>query len=156
MLLYIPHVCYEFLLYSSLTPSTDVFLRLNRTVIPNNGLLNISDIGSNDYTALLCITNRPPPTGSATSGGNWFAPYGTRVGDKDINDVPGFSRTRGPMVVRLRRDTGTGAAAEGIYRCSVNDAESTPHSLYVGLYTSGRGIYMLLYTCNHITRLLFR
>ncbi|CAI8013812.1 Neogenin, partial [Geodia barretti] len=36
----------------------DVFLSLNGAVIPNNGLLNISDIGSTDNTALLCITNR--------------------------------------------------------------------------------------------------
>ena len=124
-------MCSEFLLYSSLTPSTDVFLSLNGAVIPNNGLLYISDIGSPDNTALLCITNRP---GTPISG-NWFAPDKTRV---DGTDVPGFERTRGPMVVRLRRTTGT--AAEGIYRCLVDDAESTLHSLYVGLYTSGRGI----------------
>ena len=133
-------MCSEFLLYSSLTPSTDVFLRLNGAVIPNNGLLNISDIGSPDDTALLCITNRPPPSSGnpPNSGGNWLAPSGTRVGDKDNNDVHGFVRNRGPMVVRLKRTAGT--AAEGIYRCSVNDTDSTPHSLYVGLYTSGRGI----------------
>ncbi|CAI8013814.1 hypothetical protein GBAR_LOCUS8705 [Geodia barretti] len=47
------------------------------------------------------------------------------------------------MVVRLKRNTGTDTAAEGIYRCSINDAESTPHSIYVGLYTSGRGQIML-------------
>ncbi|CAI8054765.1 Receptor-type tyrosine-protein phosphatase S, partial [Geodia barretti] len=120
----------------------DVFLRLNGAVIPNNGLLNISDIGSSDDTALLCITNRPPPSGNPpNSGGNWLAPDGTRVGDKDNNDVQGFVRNRGPMVVRLKRTAGT--AAEGIYRCSVNDTDSTPHSLYVGLYTSGRGQVML-------------
>ena len=123
MLFYIPHVCSEFLWYSSLTPSTDVFLRLNGAVIPNNGLLYISDIGSSDDTALLCITNRP---GSPTTG-NWFAPDKTRV---DGNAVPGLIRDRGPMVVRLKRNTGTGTADEGIYRSSINDAESTLHSLY--------------------------
>ena len=140
MLFYIPHVCSEFLWYSSLTPSTDVFLRLNGAVIPNNGLLNINDIGSTDDTALLCITNRPPPSGSTISGGDWYAPDGTRVGDKDSTDVPGFVRNRDPMIVRLKRNTGTATAVEGLYRCSVNDTDSTPHSLYVGLYTSGRGI----------------
>ena len=94
--------------------------------------MDINDIGSTDNTSLLCITNRPPPSDSTTSGGNWFAPDKTRVNG---TDVPGFVRTRDPMVVRLKRTTAT--AAEGIYRCSVNDADSTPHSLYVGLYTSG-------------------
>ncbi|CAI8050550.1 hypothetical protein GBAR_LOCUS27752, partial [Geodia barretti] len=67
----------------SIQTPDNVFLHLNRTVIPNNGHLNISDIGSSDDTALLCITNRP---GTPTSG-NWFAPDGTRVDDID---VPGF------------------------------------------------------------------
>ena len=136
------------------TPPIDVFFSLNGTVIHNNGLLNISDIGSTD-TALLCITNRPPPSGS-TTGGNWFAPDGTRVEDIGSDDVPGFVRNRGPMVERLKRNTDTDPPDEGIYQCSVDDAESTSHSLYVGLYTSRRGIHMLLYTCNHNTWLLFR
>ena len=99
--------------------------------------MNISGIGSTNVDALLYITNLPPPPGNRTSGGNWFAPNGTRVGDKDDNDVQGFVRNGGPMVVRLKRTTGTDPPDEGIYRCSVDDADSTPHSLYVGLYTSG-------------------
>ena len=116
------------------TPPIDVFFSLNGTVIHNNGLLNISDIGSTDNTALLCITNRSPPSGS-TTGGNWFAPDGTRVEDIGSDDVPGFVRNRGPMVERLKRNTDTDPPDEGIYQCSVDDAESTSHSLYVGLYT---------------------
>ena len=103
--------------------------------------MNISDIGSTDDTALLCITNLPPPTNSTTSGGNWFAPGGTRVGDIGTTAVPGFVRNRDPMVVRLKRNTGTDPA-DGIYRCSVDDAESTSHSLYVGLYTIGGEAYI--------------
>ena len=109
----------------------DVFLILNGAVIPNHGYVSINDIGS---TALLCITNRPPPTGSTTSEGDWYGPDGTRV---DGSDVPGVTRNRGPMVVRLRRTTGT--APEGIYWCSVEDAASTPQTVYVGLYNTGRG-----------------
>ena len=78
----------------------DVFLSLNGTVIPNNGYVAISDIGSTDDAALLCITNRL----GTPSRGNWFPPHGTRV---DGTSVPGVTRNRGPMVVRLRRTTGT-------------------------------------------------
>ena len=127
-----------------LTSSTDVYLSLNGEVISNHGYVEISDIGiSDDDTALLCHTNKPPPDGGATSGGHWFAPHGDRVGIPGRDDVPGFERTRGPMVVRLRRNSGT--PDEGIYHCNVNDAAETPQTVYVGLYSMGGGSY----TLNH-------
>ena len=112
----------------------DVFLSLNGTVIPDHGYVAISDIGSSYNTALLCITNRRPPYGRFHSGGDWFPPNGTRV---DGTSVPGVTRTRGSMVVRLKRTTGT--AQEGIYWCSVLDAASTLQTVYVGLYNTGGG-----------------
>ena len=89
--------------------------------------MNISGIGSYYYSdPLLCHTNRPPD--GATSGGDWWAPNGTRVSH---NDVPGFTRNRGPMVVRL------GDPPEGIYQCTIEDAASTRQIIYVGLYHNG-------------------
>ena len=120
------------------TSSTDVYLSLNGKVIPNHGYVGISDIGSSDTTALLCHTNGPPPAGSANSGGDWFAPNGTRVGGLDSTDVPGFERNRYPMLVRLRRNSGT--PDEGIYQCIMHDATETPQTVYVGLYNIGEGI----------------
>ena len=120
------------------TSSTDVYLSLNDEVIPNHGYVEISDIGSSDTDALLCHTNRPPPIGDVSSGGHWFAPDGDRVGNIGS---PGFGRNKAPMLVRLRRTTGT-AADEGIYRCDVNDATETSQSVYVGLYSTGRGMYV--------------
>ena len=97
----------------------------------------ISDIGSTDDTALICHTNRPPPyNGNNHSGGNWFAPDETRV---DGNDVPGFRRNRGPMMVRLLRNTATDPPSEGIYHCLVEDNTLTEQTVYVGLYNSGGG-----------------
>ena len=93
----------------------------------------ISDIGSTEDTALLCHTNRPP--NSANSGGDWVAPDGTRVNG---DDVPGFTRNRGSMVVRLKRTTGT--PAQGIYQCSIMDDQSEVQLIYVGLYNMGEGI----------------
>ena len=98
-----------------------------------------SDIGTaGDDTALLCITNRPPPTGSSSSGGEWFAPDGTAV-QFSGTAVPGFRRNRGSMVVRLYRNTATGPPAEGIYYCQIQDDTVTLHTSYVGLYDNGGG-----------------
>ena len=97
----------------------------------------ISDIGTaGDDTALLCHTNRPPPSGSSHSGGAWFRPDGNEVGG-GASSV-GFRRNRGSMVVRLYRNTGT-TAVEGIYRCEVMDDTDTLQTVYVGLYNDGGG-----------------
>ena len=118
----------------------DVYLSLNGIVIPNNGYVDISDIGSNDDTALLCHTNQPPHPGSAHSGGDWYGPDSTRVA---YATVPGFTRNRDPMVVRLIRGTDwfTGTPPEGIYQCSYYGAE---FEVYVGLYyNTGGGIIVV-------------
>ena len=104
--------------------------------------MEISDVGSTDDSALLCHTNFPPPSGSATSGGDWHAPDGTGT------DVPGFTRTRAPMVVRLKRTSGT--PPEGIYRCTIEDATSTFQMVYVGLYNTGEGIITISRSFNKI------
>ena len=111
-----------------------VHLSLNLKFIPNHGYVKISDIGSNENMALLCHTNRPPPPGMVTSGGEWFAPDGTRVTD---SDVPGFRRNRGSMVVRLFRDNAV--AAEGIYNCQIMDIAGEEQTVHVGLYSEGGG-----------------
>ena len=120
----------------SFTSLTDVYLSLNGEVIPNYGYVEISDIGFSDTTALLCHTNRPPPDGSTISGGDWFAPDWTRVVNTDVS---GFERNRGPMVVRLRRNSGT--QDEGIYHCAIHEQGATSTTkVYVGLYNTGGGM----------------
>ena len=130
--------------YNMIFMITDVYLSLDDSVIPNHGYVEISDIGTaGDDTALLCITNRPP-TGSGHSEGDWFAADGTRVRVSG-NAVPGFRRSRGPMVVRLNRDTATGPPAEGLYQCQIQDDTNTLQTVWVGLYQDG-GKYM--YCCD--------
>ena len=112
----------------------DVYLSLNGSIIPNHGYVVISDIGTaGGDTALFCHTNRPPPTGSIYSGGDWIDPDGTTVYHTN-NAVPGFRRRRGRMVVRLYRNTATGPPAEGIYYCQIQDDTNTLQTLHVGLY----------------------
>ena len=119
-----------------------MYLSLNDDIILNHGYVAISDIGSTDDTALICHTDRPADIGSndrLNSGGNWFAPDGTRVGE----NVPGFLRNRAPMIVRLYRNIATdppsGTPSEGIYECLVEDDTFTEQVVYVGLYNSGGG-----------------
>ena len=121
--------------YQYLVLLTDVYLSLDGTVIPNHGYVEIGDIGSTDDSALLCHTNFPPPPGSPHSGGDWFAPDGTKI---PSSSVPGFTRNRDSMVVRLKRTSGT--PPEGIYQCTIEDATSTVQMVYVGLYNTGEGI----------------
>ena len=101
--------------------------------------MDINDIGSTDVTALLCHTNHPPPPGLISSGGNWFSPDGTRVGDEHA--VPGLLivRNRAPMLVRLIRNSGISDPAKGIYQCRVSDNAGTLQTLSVGIYSAGRG-----------------
>ena len=129
--------------------SIGVYLSLNCDIIPNHGYVVISDIGSTDDTALICHTNRPATfNNNAHSGGNWFAPDDTRV---DGNNVPGFLRTRGPMMVRLLRKFNTGTPSEGIYHCQIMDAEESLFILvYVGLYNSGGGIHACKKCCKFL------
>ena len=117
-----------------------VYLSLNGEIFTNHSYVDISDIGSTDNTSLLCITNRPPPSGSLTSGGNWHAPDGTRVDGIGRDGVPGFERNRGPMVVRLKRNPATDPADEGMYYCDVMDNTETDQRVYVGIYNGG-GMY---------------
>ena len=124
-----------------------VYLSLNDNIIPNHGYVVISDIGSTDDTALICHTNHPATItdigGSTNSGGDWIAPNGMTVG---FGHISGFIRRRGPMMVRLLRNTATGTPSKGIYHCLVEDDTLTEQTVYVGLYRSGGGI---MSTCVH-------
>ena len=128
----------------------DVYLSINDVIIPNHGYVIINDIGSIDYNALICNTNRTVINFETRhSGGNWYGPSGTKVGGIGSDDVPGFVRTRGPMVVRLLRNTATDPPSEGIYHCVVEDDTMTEHTLYVGLYNSGGGKLVLICIYRH-------
>ena len=124
-------------LFLSFFCNEGVYLSLNGDIISNHGYVMISDIGSTDNTALLCHTNRLATLSGSNSGGNWFTPDRTTVAG---TDVPGFMRTRGPMVVRLLRNSATGTPLEGVYNCVIEDGTLTPQTVYVGLYSSGGGI----------------
>ena len=117
----------------------------------------INGIGTTDDTALLCNTNyRPLNSGVVFSGGNWYAPDNTRVGDIVSNDVPGFRRNRNLGVLRLIRNASSNPA-EGIYHSEIQDNTNIVHILYVGLYNNGGGgsFYVdFMFTCYNTVVLL--
>ena len=119
---------------SLITFLTDVYLSLKGTIIPNHGYTVYDDIGSTDVTALLCHTNK---RSVPIQGGNWFSPEGTRV-SHEIN-VPGFTRNRGEMLVRLKKSSSE-TPEQGIFKCQVQDANNVPRDVFVGIYKSGKGI----------------
>ena len=128
-----------------------MYLTLNGDYIPDHGYVMISDIGSTDDTALICNTNRPVTLPSGNSGGNWFAPDGTTVGNRGTDDVPGFVRNRRPMMVILLRRTASDPPSEGIYYCVVEDDTFTYQTVYVGLYNSGGGGKWICVFFIHLT-----
>ena len=116
-----------------------VYLSLHGDIIPNNGYIVISDIGSTNDSALICHTNRPPVLyyGYHNSGGNWFGP------DETVIDFrfPGFRRNRSRKIVRLlkRFYVVSVPPPEGIYQCVVEDDTFVEQTIHVGLYNRGEG-----------------
>ena len=66
--------------------------------------------------------------------GNWFFPNGTRVPSLGVGWD--FYRTRGQMVVRMKRRRG---GVEGIYRCEIPDAMNVNQTIYIGVYSASTG-----------------
>ena len=69
--------------------------------------MDVDDIGNSDATALLCHTNDTNCCGHGDPGPNvgvWLFPNGTAPPTVSaLSSGTGFSRDRGTMVVRLRR-----------------------------------------------------
>ena len=102
---------------------------------PNRDHVVMSDVGSSDSSAIICYTNYSDVHGSGHEG-NWISPDGTTVDSS--GSVPGFTTTRGPLIVRLLRTSGT--PQQGIYQCVVQNYTAVLHTVHVGLYNSGEGI----------------
>ena len=110
---------------------------LNGTIYQNNSLVTLEDIGKEDHTALLCMTNLTAccwPNGYGSIIGNWFFPNGTKV--PSLNDNSDFHRDRGQMMVRMKRRRG---GEEGIYHCEIPDSMNVTQTIYIGVYTASTG-----------------
>ena len=106
-----------------------MLIRLNENTIPNHGYVELRDISL--ASALDCLKYNRQHEGS------WISPDGTTVDSS--GSVPGFRTTRGPLIVRLLRTSGT--PQQGIYQCVVQNGIKILRTLYIGLYNSGEGSY---------------
>ena len=127
----------------SLLHADEVWFSLNGTTYQNNSFVTLEDIGEEDDTALLCMTNLTAcckPQASGLSLGNWYFPNGTRVPsdfvNKTIDLIWDFYRERGLMVVRMHRRSG---GEEGIYRCEIPDSMNVTQTIYIGVYNASTG-----------------
>ena len=125
----------------------DVWISLRGTTYQNNSNVTLEDIGDNNDTALVCVTNlttccRPPYTGENGSVlGNWFFPNGTQV--PSGGDQGDFHKTRGQMEIALQRRRG---GEEGIYHCEIPDSMNIVQTIYIGVYSANTGEWQCLYT----------
>ena len=135
---HITHMHTHHITHTYVYTHTGVYLSLNSSILPNHGYVAFRDIGSTNDAALLCNTNDPPI--GANSRGDWYSPDRIRV-NNDM--VPGVTRNRGPMVVRLLRNTATGPPSEGMYYCLTRNINAALDfkKVYVGLYNHNGGIY---------------
>ena len=113
---------------------------LKGVIYSDHGLVAMSNVGSSDSTAIICYTNYSDVHGSGHEG-NWISPDGTRVDSS--GSVPRFTTTRGPLIVRLLRTSGT--PQQGIYQCVVRNATAVLYTMHVGLYNSGEGIVFCVF-----------
>ena len=69
--------------------------------------------------------------------GEWYFPNnGSAVGTMRENGS--IYRNRGPSVVRLNRRSNA-MMTDGVFRCEIPDASDTNQSIYVGVYSLGKG-----------------
>ena len=97
-----------------------MYIRLNDSIIPNHGYVKISDLS---FATLDCLTT------DHQHEGNWISPDGTTVDSS--GSVPGFRTTRGPLMVRLLRTSGTPKQ-----ECVVQNDTAVLYTVHVGLYSS--------------------
>ena len=67
--------------------------------------------------------------------------------------VPGFTTTRGPLIVRLLRTSGT--PQQGIYQCVVQNDTAVLYKVHVGLYNSGEGIDFCVFKILWLEKLVY-
>ena len=128
-----------------------VTLELNGNFVENFGLLEHSEIDTSDVVEdvggnLVCRTDLTTccTVAEGMAQGNWYYPTGGNVLFNFEGPLPSgqiYRFRRSAQVVRLRRQLGSTATANGIYRCEVADQNGVMQTRYVGLYTEGASEY---------------
>jgi hypothetical protein len=115
----------------------DVIFFLNGTIYTNNTIIDVNDIGSTNYEALLCLTNAS--NCCSNNQGEWYFPNEVSIDDSTSNSM---HLSRGPSVVRLNLIVKDGLFPVGVYRCEIPDANRNSKNIYIGIYPSNSGVGM--------------
>ena len=139
------------------TPTAPYVSFLGETLC-NHAYVDLNQVGSNEagvdsiqcHTDLTSCCGPPGANGSASIGGDWFAPAVNALRLPADANASGVYEVHERKRIDLRRGE-TGEYASGIYRCEIDTQNSTELAsgnreiLYVGLYTSGGGHYACIY-----------
>ena len=122
-----------------------MYVSLRGNNYSNNSLVNLTEIGTDKTTALICHTNITScckQLGSSAGLGEWKYPGRTRVKFRYIKNYEQnelFTRDRGNRTIFLYRKEGT-LGPIGIYSCEINDSlTNTAQELQVGIYPINEG-----------------
>ena len=123
----------------TLSQHTVPYVSFMEQTLANHSWVNISQVG-NYGNGVQCHTDLSiccsAPQGSHR--GDWYFPSWDRLPFPDGSDI---IQSRQAQRVELLRNRGTGPT--GIYRCDIETVVGygMRETVYVGLYTSDRGIY---------------
>ena len=103
----------------------------------NNSIVNLTLIGGETTELLLCLTTNSECCRPGAGDREWRLPDGRNILPRDVNQVHGYGRSRGPSVVRLHRN---GLASTdhqtGVFTCIIPDSKNTTQQLYIGIFSS--------------------
>ena len=138
----------------------DVGLLLKGSLVANNSIVFISDIGrGND--ALLCTSKEQTCCNDSNSKiGNWFFPNNFALGSSGSGGGIYQDRTGGDSAapqtaatVRLNHRNGA-TGPTGLYRCVISDSYGVEQTLFVGIYTSNVNSKLMLFSILLLNTLL--
>ena len=111
----------------------------------NGGYIDVDDIGSSDYDALICRTNRSDCCRQQRAG-EWYFPNGTRVQNRGYNygHISYFYRDRGESVVRLKRISYP--SERGNFKCEIPDPFGYNQTLDINISTLHNKIFRVHYS----------
>ena len=119
-------------------------LEHNSTIIDNNSLLSVEEVGEDSNNVLRCLTTnrdccRPSDTMTGVGQGNWYLPNGELVSElQSVSMGAAFyiQRENGSVDLYQRNNS---ISVEGIYHCEIPLGTGVNGSAYVGLYSEGNG-----------------
>ena len=124
----------------------DVQLFFRGSPIANNSIVQITDIGDDINSRILCITSNPDCCAMSDNRmGLWYFPSGREVSSRNSGEdiyrirsgAGSMLSTRLATIMLGRRDERSNARGPtGLYRCVIPDRHGINQTLIVGVYSS--------------------